>query len=78
MTLTPGEERVYRYIIKYKSENNGNSPSYRDIAENASVALCYVKKILRNLEEKGFIVLKANQAKGIEVVNSDWKMNDET
>lgn len=65
--LTPEQERVFSYIIKYRQET-GFPPTVREIGD----ALGYkspnnVRQHLRLIEQKGFIKLLQGKARGIEI-----------
>ena len=65
--LTAEQQRVFNYIIAYRSEN-GFPPTVREIA----TALGYrsinnVRQHLRLIEQKGYIRLLGGKARGIEI-----------
>lgn len=55
-TLLSVDEAVLKFIIKYKTENGGNSPTIREIIESTSVkSTSHATYILDKLEELGEI-----------------------
>ena len=65
------DNQVLKFVIHYKSENNGNSPSYEDIMAACGVqSKSHVKKILDKLEVSG--ALERIGTRHINVPNSQW------
>lgn len=67
-------DEVYQFIIKYKTENDGNSPTRRDIVKalemsSLSIAQWHVNK----LAEMGLI--DVDDAGKIYVHGGSWKLN---
>jgi SOS-response transcriptional repressor LexA len=69
-------QRIYRFLVEYKVDNNGNSPTLREICEactisSTSVAIYY----LRKLQELGLIHLEgAMKSRSITVQAGRWQM----
>lgn len=75
--ISPTEFAVYRFVIAYKSDHDGNSPTARDIA--AGIGLSYHSAVptwLRKLERAGLLWLKrsgdSNRIAEIYVVGGKW------
>ncbi|MCE7858403.1 MAG: hypothetical protein DYG86_01300 [Chloroflexi bacterium CFX2] len=71
-------EKVYQYILQYKSEHDGNSPSIREIMSacripSSSVAKYYLDAMeARNLIRRGG---DKGKSRRIEVIGGAWTMN---
>lgn len=64
-------ERVFNFIIDYKTRNGGNSPPYRKIARGVGLAsTSTVKTHLDTLEELGLV--ERDEDGGIVVVGGKW------
>ena len=64
---------VYRYIVRYKVENDGVSPSLRDLGDYIGVkSTSLVSYYLSLLEEAGLIVVDTRQARGIKLVGGQY------
>lgn len=65
-SLLPRTRAVYRAIIKYKLENNGNSPSYEQLMEIVGITS---KSVLKYHVDKlnDLRLITKNQVRGIEV-----------
>lgn len=69
---------VFDFIVRYKTANDGLSPTYREIKTACGVSSeSVVASILRRLEERdGLIELVPGRA-GIKVVGGVWKYRRE-
>ena len=67
---------VLYYIILYKSEHDGNSPTVRQIAEACDISsISVVNYLLRRLEASGHIRLGDDgKSRQIEVVGGRWRL----
>lgn len=77
MDITEKQKEVLEFIIRYKEEHDGNSPSVfqiRDACELSAVSTVYYH--LTKLEEAGRI--KLNKIKGIEVTGGEWSYEGAT
>lgn len=64
---------IYDWIVAYKFENNGNSPTQREISEATGFAKGMMNGLLRILEERGKIGLPADgRAGGIVIYGAQW------
>lgn len=66
---------VYDYIVDYKANNNGNSPSIREIKDKFNVSsTSLVFTILNDIEKLGLIKLPkvTGQTRSIVVVGATW------
>jgi SOS-response transcriptional repressor LexA len=75
----PAIERVFDFILKYKHEHDGNSPSFREIGEACGISsTAVVSYWLKRLETQGLILLPedpgAHTNRRIEVVGGCWMM----
>lgn len=67
---------VFSFIIRYKSEHDGNSPTVRKIRDELDISsTSVVNRCLDDLERQGKIrKLRNNRSGSIEVVNGIWFM----
>jgi len=65
--------RIFDYIVTYKRQHDGNSPSMRQLSEDLGLGYSTVFYQLRHLAEANLIRLSGNQvARGIEVMGGRW------
>lgn len=58
-TFTPTDQAVLDFIKKFKDENDGNSPSHREIIEGTSImSTGHLTFVLEKLEQFGRINVK--------------------
>lgn len=70
-------ERVYRFVIRYKRMNLGDSPSRDEIGEGVGLAKSHVNDCLVQLVAAGWIVLPAhNRARAIQIPGSRWVFDE--
>jgi repressor LexA len=77
--LTDEQNRVLRYIIEYH-QSNGMPPTVREITEGLGYkSPNNTRQHLRLIEQKGYLRLMSNRARGIEVtVGADKHIDDES
>lgn len=64
---------IYDWIVAYKYEHNGNSPTQREISEGTGHAKGYLNQLLTIIEERGMISLPGDgRAGGIVVHGAQW------
>lgn len=64
---------IYDWIVAYKFEHNGNSPTQREISEGTGFAKGMMNGLLEILEERGKISLSGDQrAGGIVIHGAQW------
>lgn len=65
---------IYDFIVKRKKQNDGNSPSIREIARHCDIpSTSIVNHHLRKLAEQGLIELSGNgKARMIIVTGGQW------
>lgn len=72
------DQKVYNFIVNFKTENDGIAPTMREIADNVGISsTSVVNTILERLQDKGFIVLIDEVARGIKVVGGKWTIGEE-
>lgn len=66
---------VYNYIVAYKTRNDGNAPTMREIMDACNIGSTgTVSALLRTLCERGLIRLHSHNAtRGIIVVGGKWQ-----
>jgi hypothetical protein len=68
-------QRIYRYIVEYKRQHDGLSPSVRQIAARFAIpSTAHVKYILDWLEDHGQIK-RIEGARGIMVEGGKWVLS---
>ena len=69
-------EEVLAYIIKYKTDNDGNSPTIREIMSGCGIgSTSIVSYILRDLQDEGKLRV-IDGSRGIMVTGGHWEMRD--
>lgn len=64
---------VYNWIVAYKYQHNGNSPTRDEIASGAGFSSGHVYETLKYLAEQGRIILpETNRAGGIAIPGAQW------
>ena len=69
-------ERMYKFIIKYISEN-GYAPTVRELGQAVGVSLSRVKHHLMKLEIEGRIKTKPNSPRAIKVIGYEFRKETE-
>jgi repressor LexA len=73
--LTKQQEKILNTIIKITQEN-GYSPSIREIGEEAGLSSpSTVYNHIKNLEKKGYIKKRPGKSRGIELIKNDKSAN---
>jgi len=63
--------RVFRFVVKYMTENGGRPPAIREIMEGVALpSTSNVRYHLVRLERDGRLRLRKGEPRGIEVVES--------
>lgn len=69
-------DKIFNFIVRYKTEHDGNSPSIGNIAlYMAMPSSSTVNTYLKLLTEKGLIMDTHGQTRAIEVVGGSWTHN---
>lgn len=75
-SMTEHTRRVLDCIIRHKTENGGDSPSFRELMEETGdTSTSVVHFQLRKLERMGLIALNPNKPRCIRVIGGEWVMN---
>ena len=67
--------KIYGFIVRYKEQHDGNSPTYREIMTGCQLkSVSTVGYYLADLEDRGLIVrsVRRGGARVIEVVGGQW------
>ena len=64
-------KEIYEFIVKYKTENDGLSPSMREIMGQGVSSTSVVDWHLKKLEQDGKI--SCNGVRGIKVIGGEWR-----
>jgi SOS-response transcriptional repressor LexA len=77
MNAQPRRDRILQFIIAYKSDFDGNSPSVEEIMAACAISSKSIANYhLRQLAKGGLIRLpERKQARSITVVGGEWRMN---
>ena len=73
--MTDGQRATYEFILQYKREHDGNSPSIREIIDATGAgSTSVVSTRLRRLEREGLIRMpKDKGSRQIEVIGGEWR-----
>ncbi len=71
-TLTT-RDLVFDFVVRYKREHDGNSPSTREIAEACCITLSAVRYHLTRLEIDNLIHTTGKPRRNIEIVGGTWQ-----
>jgi len=64
---------VYAFLVRYKQDHDGNSPSIREIAEACKLVVSGVQIQLARLMMEGKIVIaEQGRSRSIEIVGAPW------
>jgi SOS-response transcriptional repressor LexA len=65
-------ELIFNFLVKYKSECDGNTPTTREIADACSLSISTVKYHLTHLELENRIRVLEERPRQIEVIGGAW------
>jgi hypothetical protein len=65
-------EAIFRFLIDYKQQYDGNTPSVREIAEACSTSISNVNYHLTRLEHEHKIRMWGERRRMIEIVGGSW------
>jgi transposase len=65
--VTEREKQLFAFIVSY-IEENGESPTYREMAAFFEISIERVKQLVRRMTKKGLITHKPYYARSIEVL----------
>ena len=66
------DELIFQFLIAYKRDNDGNTPSTREIAAGCSVSLSTTQYHLTQLQLKQRIRIVSQRPRQIEIVGGIW------
>lgn len=70
-------DAILAFLIKYKQEHDGNSPTFRQImAEFDIPSTSIISYVLDQMEAEGMIKLLGKRHRGIEVVGGSWSYEE--
>lgn len=64
---------VFDFVVRYKQDHDGNSPSTREIAEACCITLSAVRYHLTRLEIDHLIHTSGKPRRNIEIVGGTWQ-----
>ncbi len=67
-------ERIYAFLVAYKREHDGNTPTKREIAEGCSLSTSSVNYHLIRLEIANRIHISGEGRSNIEIVGGAWDL----
>lgn len=69
----PRRKAIYEFIVDYKQDHDGNSPTVREIGEMLGIeSTSMVVYYLRQLEELDLILVGSARSRAIQVVGGQW------
>lgn len=70
-------EKIFRWIVEYKTQHDGNSPTLVELMSACGVSSRSVARyLLQRLQKAGLIRLSGNkQSRSIRVVGGEWRLN---
>ena len=74
--LTARQEAILRYIIRYKCDHDGNSPTIRQVMAAVGYQATSAVSALKTLERRGLIKRLPSRALRIVVVGGMWSMEE--
>ena len=69
MMLTPNQLKVFDFINRYIKKNRV-PPTIREIARNQKCVHSNIWRILRNIEQRGYLKIYTGKYRGIEVIKN--------
>lgn len=81
VTYLEGQEKVgelMKFILFYKENNDGLSPTNKEMRDKLGLSAGTVHNLLRGLEKKGFIEIERGKSRGIKVKGGRWRFEGET
>ena len=70
MMLTPNQLKVFDFINSYIKQKRV-PPTIREIARKQGCVHSNIRRILRNIEQRGYIKIHTGKYRGIEVLNGN-------
>lgn len=71
--------QVYKFLIEYKRENDGNTPTIREIAEALGFSSTSLSRhYLNGLDRIGLIRREKLKSRGVEIVGGYWGFANES
>jgi hypothetical protein len=68
------KEKLFGFIVNFKKEHDGNSPSFRTISTELGISLSYIRDLLNILISEHRIKYGTTRTKEIEIVGGRWTM----
>ena len=69
---------VFAFILKYKMEHDGNSPSFREIGDESGISsTSMVQYYLDILEREGLLTLERGVNRMISITGGQWRYINE-
>lgn len=67
-------EAVFEFLIRYKSQHDGNTPATREIAEACCLSISAVNYHLTWLELEDRIRLSRDGRRSVEIIGGSWEL----
>ncbi len=71
---TISRELVYAFLVQYKQEHDGNTPTTHEIAEGCCLSESTVKYHLIRLEVENRICVTGDRRRNIEIMGGSWEL----
>lgn len=66
-------EKIFQWIVKYMTLHKGMSPTIREIGDEFDIkSTSNVSHALRELQDRGRIIIMPKSSRGIMIENSEW------
>jgi hypothetical protein len=75
-TAPSTRDRIFDYLVRYKRDHDGNSPSLREIADACHIALSGARYHLTRLEIDNRIRISGKRSRTIEIIGGTWQPPD--
>lgn len=72
VNLDPVQDRIYKFIVRYKRVNDGLSPTVREIADGLGMGSTSIQYQLVNLERTGLIRRVGYRSRGIKLIGGHY------
>jgi SOS-response transcriptional repressor LexA len=68
--------KIFDWIVAYKTDNDGNSPTFSEIGVAFKInSKSVIKRIVEDLEDAGRIRLESNRVRSIHVIGGQWNFD---
>jgi len=72
VSVRPTSELIFQFLVDYKRQHDGNTPSTHDLAEGCSVSISTANYHLTQLQLKNRIRILEQRPRQIEIMGGTW------